>query len=287
MKGDSIGLDLDKNLLKEEEILYFAIYEYSNQYGYSYELFQILCEHSDCLDYVIAGYKRDYNFLSSEKILKFGEEITEMNTEEIKPGKIYLWQHNNLVFIVKSHYTGDSESFELMFDQILQYNPSVVRKDCSDECPINLKKECLDNGFRLCGDFDTDPCLEWGKITLCKSDETCMNGACTTSTTQDVLSENEQNITETTNNQAVKEASPEEKTQTTNDKPNSSNKNLFLYSISIAIIILVLGGVFLIIRVLKTHKTHKKEVKRDICSKCKRKLTKKDIFCPDCGKKVQ
>ncbi len=49
---------------------------------------------------------------------------------------------------------------------------------CTDECSTNGKRECYGNGFRTCGNHDSDSCLEWGSVTNCDSDETCSNGSC-------------------------------------------------------------------------------------------------------------
>jgi len=53
---------------------------------------------------------------------------------------------------------------------------------CTNECDVTGKKQCTANGFRTCGNFDTDICLEWDATTPCPSEQTCSNGICTAAT---------------------------------------------------------------------------------------------------------
>jgi len=48
---------------------------------------------------------------------------------------------------------------------------------CTDEC-LAGEKRCAGPGYQLCGQFDADPCAEWGAISDCKQNETCSNGVC-------------------------------------------------------------------------------------------------------------
>jgi hypothetical protein len=48
---------------------------------------------------------------------------------------------------------------------------------CTDECTLN-SRECFNNGFKICGNYDSDSCLEWSEITQCSANQICQNGVC-------------------------------------------------------------------------------------------------------------
>lgn len=47
-----------------------------------------------------------------------------------------------------------------------------------DDCASGAK-ECAGSGYRLCGNYDSDSCLDWSSVTNCTSEETCTDGDCT------------------------------------------------------------------------------------------------------------
>jgi hypothetical protein len=51
-------------------------------------------------------------------------------------------------------------------------------EQCSDECSAVNDRACEADGYKLCGDFDADPCLDWGDVVPCTGDATCSNGYC-------------------------------------------------------------------------------------------------------------
>src|SRR3989344_6149455 len=58
--------------------------------------------------------------------------------------------------------------------------------ECTDECgPIN-SKECIDvaNGYRVCGNYDPDSCLDWSASSLftCPENTVCSQGNCNSQT---------------------------------------------------------------------------------------------------------
>ena len=56
-------------------------------------------------------------------------------------------------------------------------NGSCV-SSCSDEC-ISGAKECSgDAGYRICGNYDSDKCLEWGTVKNCTNSYVCQDGVC-------------------------------------------------------------------------------------------------------------
>lgn len=62
------------------------------------------------------------------------------------------------------------------------------KSTCRDECPNAGDRRCAappDNGFEICGNYDSDPCREWGGLTLCPGGQTCQAGGTCSSTCQD------------------------------------------------------------------------------------------------------
>jgi hypothetical protein len=51
---------------------------------------------------------------------------------------------------------------------------------CENECDTDGQVECDDgeDGYKTCGDYDDDACLEWSAVTECGSDEICQDGEC-------------------------------------------------------------------------------------------------------------
>jgi hypothetical protein len=52
---------------------------------------------------------------------------------------------------------------------------------CSDDCAAPGLFSCASpeqNALVVCADFDADGCLEWGGLTTCPADQTCVDGAC-------------------------------------------------------------------------------------------------------------
>jgi len=49
---------------------------------------------------------------------------------------------------------------------------------CNDECTLEGQKVCEGNGYKECGNYDDDSCLEWSSIISCGENETCSNGVC-------------------------------------------------------------------------------------------------------------
>jgi hypothetical protein len=57
---------------------------------------------------------------------------------------------------------------------------AVCSGTCENECETDGQTECDDgqDGFKTCGDYDDDACLEWSAVSECGSDEICQDGAC-------------------------------------------------------------------------------------------------------------
>ncbi len=55
---------------------------------------------------------------------------------------------------------------------------------CQNEC-AETSRQCAGDGYQVCGDYDSDDCLEWGPITSCGDGETCSNGECSASCTNE------------------------------------------------------------------------------------------------------
>jgi hypothetical protein len=52
------------------------------------------------------------------------------------------------------------------------------REGCVNTCPKTGARQCVGNGFQLCGNHNADPCLEWGPTTACTANQFCLEGTC-------------------------------------------------------------------------------------------------------------
>lgn len=50
-------------------------------------------------------------------------------------------------------------------------------KSCTDECKVDSTL-CAGDAIRLCGDYDDDPCSEWGPEVACQAGQFCSDGQC-------------------------------------------------------------------------------------------------------------
>ena len=50
--------------------------------------------------------------------------------------------------------------------------------ECTEECTVVGSSRCLENSVQLCGEVDSDACLEWGTPVGCQLGEVCSNGHC-------------------------------------------------------------------------------------------------------------
>lgn len=48
---------------------------------------------------------------------------------------------------------------------------------CNDDC-TNKEKECFGDGYRTCGNYDSDPCFEWSQTFNCPANTICKQGEC-------------------------------------------------------------------------------------------------------------
>jgi hypothetical protein len=74
--------------------------------------------------------------------------------------------------IDKASSCGCPEGYEISDDHC------IVKITCKNECTQIGLKGCSDNGYRTCGNYDNDPCLEWGPITSCSEGTICRRGNC-------------------------------------------------------------------------------------------------------------
>ncbi len=65
--------------------------------------------------------------------------------------------------------------------KIDEYDPDCQVETCKDECDYQGNNVCLDNKiWKVCGDYDSDDCLEWSSAKYCGSNEECKEGKCET-----------------------------------------------------------------------------------------------------------
>jgi len=59
---------------------------------------------------------------------------------------------------------------------------------CNDDCTQGEQRcSSNDNGYEVCGNYDSDSCLEWGGLVDCTGGDTCTNGTCGSTQTGLVL----------------------------------------------------------------------------------------------------
>lgn len=49
---------------------------------------------------------------------------------------------------------------------------------CQNDCSQAGSKKCSGNGYQICGNYDTDSCLEWSLVIGCPTNTMCQNGNC-------------------------------------------------------------------------------------------------------------
>jgi hypothetical protein len=49
---------------------------------------------------------------------------------------------------------------------------------CSDECPYDGARTCSGDGYKICRNYDADPCLEWSTVKICSANQQCQSGSC-------------------------------------------------------------------------------------------------------------
>jgi len=60
-----------------------------------------------------------------------------------------------------------------------QSGSCVPSTTCTDECSYYGQKICAgSNSYKVCGNYDSDSCLEWSSIQYCPSGYICQNGEC-------------------------------------------------------------------------------------------------------------
>ena len=52
------------------------------------------------------------------------------------------------------------------------------KSECVNECTQPDARKCDGNGYKVCGNIDADPCLEYGTVINCSETQTCSNGWC-------------------------------------------------------------------------------------------------------------
>lgn len=75
-------------------------------------------------------------------------------------------------------------------DDSITHNISLTNNpsSCQDECSARGLRRCSGNGYKICGNFDSDSCYEWSSITSCGDNEECSSGRCSTIQQEENLS---------------------------------------------------------------------------------------------------
>jgi len=55
---------------------------------------------------------------------------------------------------------------------------TYAQVSCANDCSVNDARQCLGNGYQICGDHDGDGCLEWSAMMVCSAGQRCQGGGC-------------------------------------------------------------------------------------------------------------
>ena len=97
-----------------------------------------------------------------------------------------------------------SDVIECAVGELCSENPDTSQGECSsmpcaDDCASEGARECyLDVGYRVCGLFDSDVCLDWSQVTQCGSGKLCQAGQCVDACT-DACQQGEQGCVDSAN----------------------------------------------------------------------------------------
>ena len=72
------------------------------------------------------------------------------------------------------------KKFDLFNNEENIFSGSAAYGACKNEC-VSKTKQCSGNGYKICGDYDSDSCLEWSPVALCAQDQICSDGICSSS----------------------------------------------------------------------------------------------------------
>ena len=75
-------------------------------------------------------------------------------------------------------FTSDVYSGSDIFLGKMTEYAEVLCVKCTDECTKKYQRVCDGDGYKTCGNYDSDSCLEWNTVTDCDSTEVCTNGSC-------------------------------------------------------------------------------------------------------------
>lgn len=85
---------------------------------------------------------------------------------------IVTWKCGNTNLNWPGSPNPDYESFTLI--------SSPTPPSCNNECNLNGATACSGNGYRTCGNYDSDSCLEWGSVLSCGgTGYICLYNSCT------------------------------------------------------------------------------------------------------------
>jgi len=104
--------------------------------------------------------------------------VNLVNTSWSKWANISSCYSNNTLDQSRSHVQYDANNCGKINNQTFyEYQSIACGPSCSDECSA-LQKQCSGNGWQVCGDYDSDSCLEWSSASACAGNQLCNNGEC-------------------------------------------------------------------------------------------------------------
>ena len=62
---------------------------------------------------------------------------------------------------------GNDQNLVLTASTLIFYEKNFFVEPCDNECNVRDEKVCEGNGYKMCGDYDQDVCLEWDDVANC------------------------------------------------------------------------------------------------------------------------
>lgn len=130
------------------------------------------------------------NIYNLSELLTSMKKIGQINLPVIVISVLAVITLSLLLFTLFVYYQGNHDdpkklaNFTRMeqIDDSVKHNVSLTinQPTCQDECSARGLKRCARDGYKICGNFDSDPCYEWSSVYSCGTKEECSSGKCIT-----------------------------------------------------------------------------------------------------------
>ncbi len=102
----------------------------------------------------------------------------ENATNQLKARVASLENRTNYLESFVSIITGNINNVMGAICSVHSFSICPVGGSCTDECTVGSRTCSSSTSYKICGNFDSDSCLEYGTATACSAGQTCSNGLC-------------------------------------------------------------------------------------------------------------